>query len=244
MTLTRSAKLFIGMMVMAAAAMIAGVTFQRQIWHPVLTFTLFLAAVATSRMKVKLPGLNGNMSVNLPFLLLSVVTINATESILIGLAAIIVQTWPKRGARFIPVQLLFNISMIALACGGAGLLFHASSLTHSHWYSLQLLLAAATATFFLGQTVPVSIIVALTDGEAVRGIWSSIAQLSFPYYVISAGVTSMVSSTRHPAGSAAAVLLFPVMYGVYRSYKLYFVKEGEKENVPLALAAVAGAGRV
>ena len=240
MTLTRSAKAFIGFMVLAAATIVTTAVAHGRTWHPALALTLLVVAVATSRMKVKLPGITGNMSVNLPFLLLSVVTLNATESILIACAATIVQTLPKNGARLKPVQLLFNVSMVAFASGAASLFFHASAMARLHGISLQLLLAGTTTIFFLGQTVPVSIIVALTDGGAPLRIWTSMAQLTFPYYVASAGVTSMVSSTGHPIGGLAAVLLFPVMYGIYRSYKLYFVKAIQRVPQPLAVAVGAG----
>lgn len=240
MTLTRRAQTFIGLMTLAALAIVANAGTHRQTWHPYLALTLFVAALATSRMKVKLPGIDGNMSVNLPFLLLSVVMLSATESLLIACASAIEQTLPKEGGKLKPVQLLFNVSMMAFSCGAARLLFHAPQLARLNWFSLQLLLAATTAVFFLGQTVPVSIIVALSEGGAPRRIWTSIAHLSFPYYVASAGVTSLASSVGHPIGWLAAALLFPVMYGISRSYKLYFGKAVESAPRPLGMAASAG----
>lgn len=185
---TRLTKAFIGFMVCAAAATIADAVLHGRGWHPYLALTLLLVAAATSRMKVTIPGINGNMSVNLPFLLLSVITLSATESILIACASTIIQTLPKDGSKLKPVRVLFNVSMMAFASGAAALLFHKQG--GLSWASAQLLLAATTATFFLGQTLPVSVIVALTDGGAIRRIWTNIAQMSFPYYVVSAGVTS------------------------------------------------------
>jgi hypothetical protein len=109
------------------------------------------------------------------------------------------------------------------------------------WVSAPLLMAATTATFFLGQTLPVSVIVALTDGGAVRRIWTNIAQMSFPYYVVSAGVTSMVNSVGQHISWVAAILLLPVMYAIYRSYRLYFARAVQAVSQPLAMAAHAGA---
>jgi hypothetical protein len=67
-------------------------------------------------------------------------------------------------------------------------------------------------------------------------------QLSFPYYVLSAGMTSMVNTVSHHLGWQAALVVFPVMYGIHRSYCLYF-REAEEapRTVPLARAARAGA---
>lgn len=234
---TRLTKAFIGFMVCAAAATIADAVLHGRGWHPYLALTLLLVAAATSRMKVTIPGINGNMSVNLPFLLLSVITLSATESILIACASTIIQTLPKDGSKLKPVRVLFNVSMMAFASGAAALLFHKQG--GLSWASAQLLLAATTATFFLGQTLPVSVIVALTDGGAIRRIWTNIAQMSFPYYVVSAGVTSMVNSVGHHIGWLAALLLLPVMYGIYRSYRLYFARA--VQAVTLAMSATAGA---
>lgn len=240
MTYTRLTKVFIGFMVVAAVGTIGDAIFQGQGWHPLLAMTLFLAAVATSRMKVTIPGITGSMSVNLPFLLLSVITLSATESILIACACAIMQTLPKDGSKVKLVRLLFNVSMMAFSCGAAGLLFHQQLLNRLSWISAPLLLAASTATFFLGQTVPVSVIVALTDGGAVRRIWANIAQMAFPYYVVSAGVTSMVNSVGHHPGWLAALLVLPVMYVIYRSYRLYFARAVEAITQPMAMTA-AGA---
>jgi hypothetical protein len=120
------------------------------------------------------------------------------------------------------------------------LLFHLQLLNRLSWVSAPLLMAVSTATLFLGQTLPVSVVVALTDGGAVRRIWTNIAQMSFPYYVVSAGVTSMVNSVGHHIGWIAALLVLPVMYAIYRSYRLYFVRAVDAVTQPRAMAA-AGA---
>jgi hypothetical protein len=133
-----------------------------------------------------------------------------------------VQTWPRREAKFKPEQMVFNVSMMAFATSVASLIWHAGWIGRTAWASEPLMLASATATFFLGQTVPVAGIIKLTGGAAVRRIWMSLAQLSFPYYVVSAGMTSMLNLVSHHAGWQLALAAFPVMYGIHRSYKLYF----------------------
>jgi len=240
MRYTRLTKAFIGFMVLAAAGTIGYAVLQGQGWHPLLAMTLLLAAVGTSRMKVTIPGINGSMSVNLPFLLLSVIMLSAAESILIACACAVMQTLPKDGSKVKLVRVLFNVSMMAFSCGAAGLLFHLQVLNRLSWISAPLLMAVSTTTLFLGQTLPVSVVVALTDGGAVRRIWTNIAQMSFPYYVVSAGVTSMVNSVGHHIGWIAALLVLPVMYGIYRSYRLYFARGVNAVTQRMAMAA-AGA---
>ena len=238
---TRLTKAFIGFMVFAAAATIGDAVLNGRGWHPYLALILALAAIATSRMKVTIPGINGNMSVNLPFLLLSVITLSATESILIACASTVIQSLPRDGSKLKPVRVLFNVSMMAFASGAAGLLFHQQLVGRYSFMSAPLVIAATTATFFLGQTLPVSVIVALTDGGAVRRIWANIAQVSFPYYVVSAGVTSMVNAAGQHLGWTTAMLLVPVMYAIYRSYRRYFAPAISSIMKPMAMAASMGA---
>lgn len=238
MQYTRLTKAFIGFMTLAAMATIGNAIFSGRNWHPYLALTLGLAAIATSRMKVTIPGINGNMSVNLPFLMLSVITLSAAESILIASVSTIVQTLPRDGSRLKPVRLLFNVSMMVFSCGAAGMLFQHQTVGGLNWTTA---LAESSATFFLGQTLPVSIIVALTDGGAFRRIWTSIAQMSFPYYVVSAGVTTMVNAVGNHIGLVAALMVVPVMYAIHRSYRQYFAQVVQAAAQPMAMAARAGA---
>ena len=154
------------------------------------------------------------MSVNMPFLLLAVVNLSGAEAVLIACVSTVVQTWPRRDAKFKPEQIVFNVSMMAFAASVAGLMGHAVWLVRTAWASEPLMLGCATATFFLGQTAPVAGIIKLTQGAAVRRIWLSLAQLSFPYYILSAGLTLMVTTVGHHAGWQLALAIFPVMWGI------------------------------
>jgi len=69
----------------------------------------------------------------------------------------------------------------------------------------------------------------------------NLAQLSFPYYVVSAGVTSMVQAMTPHLGWGLALAVFPVMYFIHRSYRLYFNAMVETLR-PEVLVRAAGAG--
>jgi hypothetical protein len=238
---TRQIKTFIGAM-MAAAVITAG--YAGLVSHTLHTYfalaVLALAAV-TSRMKVKLPGINGNMSVNLPFLLTAVVSLSAAEAVVVACVSTAVQCWPRKNAKFNPQQMAFNLSMMAFASCLASLMFHAQWLRGMQWSSSTLGLALATATLFLGQTAPVAAIVAVSEGKAAGQIWWSLAHLSFPYYVVSAGVTTMVQAVGSHLGWGLALAVFPVMYGIHRSYKTYFGRMAQNLS-PETLVKAVGAG--
>jgi hypothetical protein len=238
---TRLTKTFIGGMVVAAIAGTAYAGVASHTLHASYALAILALAAATSRMKIKLPGIDGNMSVNLPFLLMAVVNLSALEAVLIACISTVVQCWPKSASKFKPEQMLFNVSMMAFATSMANLIWNAGWLGKTAWASEPLMLASATAAFFVGQTAPVAGIIKLAEGVAMRRVWVSIVQLSFPYYVLSAGMTSMVNLVSHHFGWQAALVVFPVMFGIYRSYRLYFGRTGEALRIPsLARAARAG----
>jgi hypothetical protein len=239
---TRQTQTFIAVMVGAA---IAGTTYAglaSHTLHASYALAVLALAAATSRMKIKLPGIDGNMSVNLPFLLMAVVNLSAVEAVFIACVSTMVQCWPKAGGKFKPEQMLFNVSMMAFATSMANLLWNAGWLGKAAWASEPLMLASTTAAFFVGQTAPVAGIIKLAEGAALRRIWINIVQLSFPYYVLSAGMTSMVNMVSHHFGWRTALVVFPVMYGIFRSYQLYFGRAVETpRTAPLTRAVSAGA---
>ena len=81
----------------------------------------------------------------------------------------------------------------------------------------------------------------LSEGKAAGQIWLSLAQLSFPYYVVSAGISTMVQSVGSHMGWGLALAVFPVMYVIHRSYRLYFGRMVEALRPPV-MARAAGAG--
>jgi hypothetical protein len=234
-------QIFIGSMVLAAAASATYAGLQSYTLHPVQAAALLALAAATSRMKVKLPGITGNMSVNLPFLLIALISLSAVEAIAIACFSAVLQSLPKPGNKFKPEQMLFNVSMMGFAASVAGLLWHASFEIRAAWASEPLLLALTTAVFFAGQTAPVAAIVTLTEGGLMRRTWLNIAHLSFPYYVVSAGVAAIMASVSHSLGWRTALAVFPVMYAIHRSYRLYFANAAETSRLaPLTRVARAG----
>ena len=87
--------------------------------------------------------------------------------------------------------------------------------------------------------MPVSTIITLTGGGPLRQVWISMAQLTFPYFVLSAGVASISLRASNHVGWQIPLVALPVMFGVFRSYQMYFQPEA-KAVKPLSMAARAG----
>jgi hypothetical protein len=210
--------------------------------HYQFLWLLVLGAI-TSRTKVKLPGIDGTMSVNLPFMMIAAAQLSLFEAVAVALVSATLQSIPKRGGQYQPVKMLFNASTIVLAAGIAALVLHSEKLAAMH-HSGSVALIAACGMFFLVNTLPVATIIALTEGSGMMRIWSSIAHMSFPYYVACTGVTSMVTLVSQHVGWQAPLAALPVMLLMYRSFQTLFARGNEQIGLtpvaaPLSRAAAA-----
>lgn len=206
------------------------------LWHwqsqDLVRFVCYLAvALLASGLKVQLPGIDGTMSVNFLFILLGVLELSLPETLVIGCAATLVQSVWQARKRLDPVKVLFNV---------AGMMANASCLTYLayHWLlqrfgaNKPILLMVAALVFFFANTLPISVVIAMTEGKSTRRIWSECYFWSFPYYLVGAAAVGLVGIVNGSAGWQTSLLVLPLIYWVYRSYRLYLGRlEAEKERV-------------
>ena len=237
-----TATMFISLMATAAMTVIGRGALSIHPLHQFQFASLLLLGVLTSRLKVRLPGLTGNMSMNLPFVLLAIVQLGLFEAAAIAFASTLIQSLPKRGLQLRPTQLLFNVSTMTTAAGLAYLVFHDFDGRHGATGSPALVLAATT--YFFINTLPVATIICLTEGAKIVRTWSGIVHLSFPYYVAGTGITSILTGKSGYVAWALPLGALPVMIGIYRSYCTYFGQRATERDTnearPLKKAAAAG----
>src|ERR1700680_4339672 len=206
------------------------------LWHwqsaDLARFVCYVAvAVLASGLKVQLPVIDGTMSVNFLFILLGVMELSLPETLLIGCLASLVQSvWQARN-RLDPIKVIFNV---------LGMMANASALSYYSYHQLEarfgphrpLLRMAAALVFFLANTLPISIVIALTEGKSSRKVWSECYFWSFPYYLVGAAAVGLVGMVNRQAGWQTSLLVLPLIYWVYRSYRLYLGRlENEKDRV-------------
>jgi len=233
---THLATIFIAMIVVSGFAMLGGSAMTITVLHRYQFLSLLAISVVTSRMRVKLPGLDGNMSVNLPFILIAAAQLSRFEAVAVALISAGVQSIPRSGGKLQPVRILFNACTVGLAAGATAILLHSGWLTQATHRIVSLPLVAACGAFFLVNTLPVAMIISFTEGSHLVRIWSSICHLSFPYYVACTGVTSIITAMSQLIGWQVPVVILPVMLLIHRCYRLYFSQESE---APLAAKAKA-----
>lgn len=197
-------------------------------------FGCYLAiAIISATLKVRLPGMESTMSVHFLFVLLGVLELSVGETLVIGCAATLVQCLWKAKHRPEPIKVVFNV----LGMSAPAIFF---TQTVYHWFSVlfhsrtPLLLLIAACSYFVANTAPISVVIAMSQHVSIRKIWRETYFWSLPYYLVGAAVVGLVSFIAGFVGWASALLVVPLMYWVYRSYSLYLGRlEDEKRRVEL-----------
>lgn len=182
---------------------------------------LMVLATLAARLKVKLPGLTGTMSVNLPFILLAMALMGTAEAVTVGFVSTLAQSLPGGKQKLNLVQLVFNCTAITLAVASARLIFMSSSLG-SVVASPSLRLAIAAGVYFLTDTVAVALVISLSEAVSPVHTWVEMFQLSFAYLVAGAGVAGIALTLGQGIGWQVPLAMLPIMLGVFYSYRRYF----------------------
>ena len=235
---TVQVKAFVAAVVVAGVAAVA-----TSIWPvqhaDLIRFASFLVLGAVaSTCKIKLPGHDGSMSVNLPYILLSVALLPVAQAMAVAGASVIAQSfWTSRN-RVRALQLVFNLAMMACAVRLAATVYTTSLHLESVANVMGHLLVAGLA-YFAVNTVATAAVMALASGQSLAKVWSEIFNLTFPYYVLGTMMAAVGTMMSQYAGWQVPLAALPVLYAVYRSYRLYFgaaVRAAEPEAMMAAAA--------
>lgn len=238
-----SARVFVALMVISGLLLLGDAVLNaKQV--PTAKFLAFLiVACVAARLKIKLPGVTGTMSVNLPFILMAAAEMNTAEALAVGFISTFIQCLP-RGKKLNLMQTAFNCSTITLAVAATRLIYAAPSVA-SVISSPSLRLAIAAAGYALANTVPVAIVIGLTEANSVFRTWLELIQLSFPYLVASAGIAGLTLTLTQEIGWQVPLAVLPIMAGIFLSYRRYFAatltSEVAQMRVESSNRATAGA---
>ena len=230
MTRQLGAKLFITAMALAAAVCFA-LAFVSWQSSDLLKFVCYLlVALLASSLKIKLPGINGTMSVNFLFILLGVLELSFGETLVIGFAAVLVQCYWKSSRRMQPVHVIFNLSQLPVGTAVSYGVYKLVTTRVLHGPGPLALLAVAI-TYFVFNTLAMAVIIRLTENKPILKVWSECYFWSFPYYLVGAAIVGVVHFLNQHIGWQSSLLVLPPVYLMYRSYRLYLGKlEDEKRH--------------
>ena len=228
--LTLLARLFLAIVCILGLAVLAKTAIS---WRSpdLIKFGAFLAvSLFSAGARVRVPGVSAPLSLSYLFVLLSLVELSAPETILLATCVALMQcSWhPPERQRVASV--ILQVSLMAIAVGIAERVYV------SEWFEAlnvdaSIRLATATLALFLINTAPLAGWNAMTRHEPFASVWLSTSFWSFPHYLAAAGIARAVSSAAHYVGWQTMLLTGPVVYLIYRSYRLYLNRlEAEKRH--------------
>ena len=215
--LPTNAKAFVAFMVLGGLAVFGKALLGWNGPHDWPKFLAYLVvAVAATRFKVSLPGMTSSMAVNLPFIMVALIELSLPEGLIIAGASTFVQSfWPENKKRNL-VQVAFNVALLVLAAQASWLVLQRG------FHNAALVLVTGALAILVANTLPVAMIIAMTEAAKTLRTWAHIVQLTFPYYSLVAGVAALVKLANYTIGWQVPLFILPAMFLVYRSYVSYF----------------------
>ncbi len=216
------ARVYIALIAFLGLSSLAGGLWFWQCQNPI-RFLIYLAlSLLCSGFKVVLPGIQGNLSVNYMIFLAGFIQLSLPETLALGLASCFMQSFWHAKARPHLIQVIFNIASIAIAITGGYGIYH---LDWAPLIGIDLLpalrLGAAACAYYLLNTWSMALVVALTERKNVLLTWKESYLWSLPYYMLGASITGIPILLNKQLDWEALLLVVPVVYVIYQSFRLY-----------------------
>src|SRR5256884_301526 len=94
------------------------------------------------------------------------------------------------------------------------------------------------STLFPYTTLFRSCVISLTEQKPLRKVWSECYFWSFPYYLLGAAIAGIVELLDKKTGWQSSLLILPVVYLIFRSYRLYLARLEAERNHAEGMAAL------
>ena len=225
------ARIYVGA-VSTAGVVVAGIALNQ--WNPhnlTRALCFLLVAAIASALKVTLPTITGTMSVNFLFILIGIVELDFPSTLIIGCTGSLIQCLWKSKTKPRPFQVIFNTGAMAISVAASYYVYHAT-ITGMPSDANPLRLGVTACVFFLMNTIPVAAAIGMTEQKSLTRIWYDCYFWCFPYYLGGASIAWILSVLSRQTHWHASLVLIPVIYFIYRSYRTYLGRlEDEKVHV-------------
>src|SRR5215467_9777690 len=191
-------------------------------------FIIFLGLAAlASTLKVRIPGIEGTMSPNFVFLLLGMVALPFSQVAVVSLAAALVQSFWASTKRPRLVQVAFSAAALVISSSLAYEFSHLV-LTENATGSRLVSVILAGSVYFPINSILVSMVVGLVDGQPLKQVSRRCYQWVFPYFGEGIAFAALVSSAYAPSTLwKGALVLLPTMVLAF----LYFFNRSARSAV-------------
>jgi len=192
-------------------------------WRPddLARFLVYLViSLLVSGLKLRLPGVTGTISVCFVFVLIGIASLSLPQVLLAGCSAVLVQYFWQSTKKLRLVQMLFNIASASIAITASYYIFHSEWLRRLP-LELSVMLALLGCTYFFTTSGLVAGVIALTEAKPFLEVWRTSYLWAFPYYLLGAATAGLFDIAQKHLGWQTSMLVVPVTYLVYRSYRLH-----------------------
>ena len=205
-------QIYIGSIIALGTAILIGALALDPTVPDTARFLQFLAlAILASTFKIRLPGMQGNMSLNFVIFLIGIRSLTLTETVLMASIATLVQAFWRPKTRPAVVKVMFNVSVLVI---GVSCAYLASQQMLQSEAQVPALVVAATVLFVLNSWL-VSFVIAMTSGESALSVWRNCNRWVFMYYLMGAVVAVLVIAYSRAAGWEQALAMLPAAYLIY-----------------------------
>src|SRR5579883_105409 len=181
--------------------------------HDPLRWISFAAVAALgSVLKVRLPGVEGAVSVSALFVLVGIVNLWMPETLAIGAISMLVQCTWRTARKPRPVQVLFSVATVTTAVFVTTGLF---TLTRGKLPE-PVTLALLAVTYFVLNTLPIASIIGLTSQQRIFRVWREYRWM-LPYYVVGASLAWLIGTVPGAIQWELPIICLPLVYLVHRS---------------------------
>jgi diguanylate cyclase (GGDEF)-like protein/putative nucleotidyltransferase with HDIG domain len=231
--MSAAARIYVGSVIGAGVLILLGASRGWSSANPFRFLAFALLTALASGLKLRLPGVQGTMSLSLVLLLSCALQFSGTEVAGVAVLSALIQSFWMAQDRPRLFHLAFNVSVMILSAMTAYAAYH---LVRSR-SGLILSAACAACGYFLVNTLSVTGAIAFTERKPFLPTWRSYFLWSFPFYLFGATLAaSMTFLTRSNWEVGLAVL--PLVFIIYRSYTVHLRHLEEEKRHAEAMAAL------
>jgi PAS domain S-box-containing protein len=186
-----------------------------------LAFLVFLSSL-TSAFKVQFPIASGsNMSVSYVVDIAALILRGPHATMIVGAASGWSQTTLNSQTRNPLYRTLFNMAILVLTVQASGQVYQRlGGSMDAAAGTLSIALAGMAVTYFLVNTIPIAIAIALTTNQNAWRIWKTDFASSAPSYLLGAGAAAVILRVGESSGYRLTLLLaIPVLYLTWKMYR-------------------------
>lgn len=211
-------KLFVAVTIASGSCLLVSCLVQETRTGPAPEFVAFLLlSLLASTRKVHLPGITSTISLSFLFTLIAIALFPFSETVLLASLGCMVQCLWRSRTRPKPVQVGFNVAVLALSSGAAYRLAHFITGGGAHTTVLMII---AGSFYLTADTLLVSGVISLVERKSLFAVWRQCYLWSFPYYLAGAAFAGLMVETNQSAGWPLSLSVLLPMGFIYVFYQL------------------------